>query len=175
MKELNIKNYIAEMPDGDDIEIMDFDLDPISNKVVLYIVDFIKPIGQLSTSEIDKVTNSINKRLNWIKSNYEIIENGVTEGEIADLVDDWVSSAKPSEGEENTYIIEDDQKVTVPVSKDSFKKSLGLDSIAIYMDEKFEVDIADLYITCSPDYFAGHAINISISKAKEIKYRGLIG
>lgn len=51
----------------------------------------------------------------------------------------------------------------------------GLDSIAIYMDEKFEVDIADLYITCSPDYFAGHAINISISKAKEIKYRGLIG
>lgn len=100
MKELNIKNYIAEMPDGDDIEIMDFDLDPISNKVVLYIVDFIKPIGQLSTSEIDKVTNSINKRLNWIKSNYEIIENGVTEGEIADLVDDWVSSAKPIEGEE---------------------------------------------------------------------------
>jgi Uncharacterized protein conserved in bacteria len=117
---------------------------------------------------------SINEKLGWIEQNRQKAEKALLDYGMVALAEDWVSGAEEAEDEEQEcYVVEDGQKVFLPISNEDFCKSLSLVTIALYFDE--ETSNAELYLVCKPDYFAGHCVMASVDTENQVKCGSLAG
>lgn len=114
----------------------------------------------------------INEQLNWLKENSNKIKDLIVYEDYAELAESWVKDL--AESKDGYYII-DKQKVSLPIDEDAFKNSLHLSEISLHFQENELIPILEIYITCKPDYFYGHAISLYVDKDKNIELIGLGG
>ena len=117
----------------------------------------------------------INRRIEFIEKNRRAIEKCMLDDGMIECAEDWVSSAEEDETEEDCYIMEDGQKVYIPISEDDFLKSLHFDGLNLSFSKENEKGFSDLFFYCKPDYFAYHVIEIFIDENDNIKCNGLAG
>ncbi|SEK53881.1 DUF2262 domain-containing protein [Ruminococcus albus] len=105
----------------------------------------------------------------------EIIAALIDDGAL-DLADDWAASAEEDPDEENCYIMEDGQKVRTPISEEVFRDMLHINEAGLeFYDDIEEISNIQLYLTCDPDIFAGHAFDVRIDSEGNIEVCGLCG
>lgn len=141
-------------------------------------IPFTVDIGQRKDKEeaLQEYLPIVEQKLKWLEENKRTIEQALIADDVIALAEDWAASADEAEDEEQEcYIMEDDQKVFLPISEQDFCSSLQMDSLCIYCDEGKDQVWVDAFLTCSPDYFAGHALNVSIKADGSICNDGLGG
>ena len=131
-----------------------------------------KPEGEY----FDILEEKIIEYLKWIEENRAKIEKALIDDDSVSLAENWASSAEEAEDEEQEcYIMEDGQKVFFPITEEDFTKSLYLESISLDFRDNAENPELELFIACSPDYFAYHALHVFVDTEKNIKSNGLAG
>ena len=125
---------------------------------------------------LDILAGKITEQIKWIEENREKIEKALTDYGCISLAEDWASSAEEADDEEQEcYVMEDGQKVFFPISEEEFINSLYFESISIDFRSDTENPEIELFICCSPDYFAYHVLHVSADSEKNVKCRGLAG
>lgn len=124
---------------------------------------------------LEKYLPQIEEKIEWLRTHKEEILTRLIEGEdILSLAEDWASSAEEAEDEEQEcYIMEDGQKVFLPITREDFVRSLSC-SATIFCEAEDCVWM-EMFLACSPDYFAGHAIEMSLDTDGELDYGSLWG
>ncbi|MBP1045863.1 DUF2262 domain-containing protein [Enterococcus sp. BWM-S5] len=144
-------------------------------KEVPFSVSLEKPLEELNIQEKYLLVKIVTKEINWVENNKEMLIDALVDDGMLELAEDWVSGAQEVEGKEACYEVENGQQVQLPISKKDFAGSLFFNSLGI----TFDADLADfsmtMYLECSPDYFAYHAINVSYNANHEIEVDGLCG
>ncbi len=116
----------------------------------------------------------INNKLEWIENNRHLIEQALLDDDMLAMAEDWASSAEEVEDEEQEcYIMEDGQKVFLPISEEDFCLSLYFEAINISFDG--ENPEAELVLLCNPDYFAGHCILATVDAENRVECNSLAG
>ena len=104
---------------------------------------------------------AINARLDWLDHARQTVTDALVKDDMLELAEDWASSAEQAEDEEQEcYIMEDGQKVFLPITVEDFSNSLRMDSVVFQVswDGTAPVLSLDLYMHCCPDYFAYHSV-----------------
>lgn len=116
---------------------------------------------------LDEKLEEIKENLKWLEENREKLEEKLLESGIISLAEKWASSGIPVEGEDGRcYLVEDNEKVYLPIKKEKFLKNLYPETVNIIFDEdKISMEV---YFYCYPDYFAGHCIMVEIDSDKNI-------
>ena len=141
---------------------------------ILICVDF--PQDEDRNEYLKKYITSINALLNWIEKNRTKIEDILIENNYLSLAEDWAASADEAEDEEQEcYIMEDGQKVFIPIKEADFRNNLYLNSVTMTFEDDPEKPEMYLYLSCDPDYFSYHDIEILIDEDQNIEILGLIG
>lgn len=123
----------------------------------------------LSEDEInlDEKLEEIKNNLKWLEENKSKLEDVLLANGVIELAEKWVTSGVPvTDEEQECYMVEDNEKVYLPITKEAFIKSLYPESINIIFDEE-KINI-EIYFYCYPDYFAGHSIMLEIDSEKNI-------
>lgn len=95
---------------------------------------------------------------------------------IYEYIQDYNPVAYKAEDEEQEcYIMEDGEKVFVPITEEDFCESLYIDGFTMNFKDGWDKPFIDLYLCCSPDYFAYHCIHIMIDDNKNVICNGLAG
>ncbi|WP_052446761.1 suppressor of fused domain protein [Candidatus Soleaferrea massiliensis] len=116
----------------------------------------------------------LRERVAWLQDSRTAIVKALLDENMLSLAEDWASSAEEAEDEEQEcYIMEDGEKVFLPITQENFCDSLRFEGI--HIDFPGELPEMELYLYCSPDYFAGHCIWVSIDEAGQITCNGLAG
>lgn len=118
----------------------------------------------------------LEKYLGWLSQHRKDIVQALIDDEYLECANEYASCADLAEDEEQEcYIMEDGQKVFLPITEEDFSNSLRLDDICFKCYEgKHEITL-DLYFICSPDYFAYHTLIVYVSKDGSIEIGGLAG
>lgn len=125
---------------------------------------------------LKKHIDSINTQLDWVELNKQKIQDILVENNYLSLAENWAASADEAEDEEQEcYVMEDGQKVFLPIKEVDFRNSLYLSSVSITFEDNPEKPEMYLYLFCSPDYFSYHNIELLIDEDKNIEVLGLIG
>lgn len=116
---------------------------------------------------LDGKLEEIKEKLKWLEENRENLEKKLLESGIISLAEKWVKSGIPVNDEaRECYLVDDIEKVYLPISNEEFIKNLYPESINIIFDEdKISMEV---YFYCYPDYFAGHCIMLEIDSDKNI-------
>ena len=116
---------------------------------------------------LDERLEEIKENLKWLEENREKLEDKLLENGIISLAEKWASSGIPVDEEgKKCYLVEDNEKVYLPLEREKFLKSLYPESINVVFDEdKISMEV---YFYCYPDYFAGHCIMVEIDSDKNI-------
>ena len=118
----------------------------------------------------------INRKIQFIESHKNEIYKAMLDDGMLECAEDWASSGEEDEDEEECYIMEDGQKVYLPISEEDFFKSLHLDGININLSKNDDIkSFADMFFHCDPDYFAYHSIEVFVDEDDNIKCNGLAG
>ncbi len=118
----------------------------------------------------------IEKELLWIEKNKSSVEDFLIENNCLELAEEWASSAPLLEcASEECYIMEDDQKVFFPITKEDFCNSLYIETLTMNFEKNKETASIELILVCNPDYFAGHCLIMNIDENKKFKYDSLAG
>lgn len=111
-----------------------------------------------------------------MESNRSLLEQAMLDDGMAILAGDWAAGAEEAEDEEaECYIMEDGQKVFVPVTPDDFCRSLYPQSVCLLFCNGWDKPYMTVGLGCAPDYFAGHSIMVSVNADKRICCDGLAG
>jgi hypothetical protein len=132
------------------------------------------PGTEKSAEYLGSFIDDINVRLEWLDSHRRVIEDALIEDGMVSLAEDWVQSL-PKEDGEDFYVVEDGQKVCLPITADDFRKSLRLVEAAVCFSGGKALASLELYIVCSPDYFAGHCIIATVSSRNKVECKSLAG
>lgn len=125
---------------------------------------------------LKKQMASVNEQLLWIESNRSKIEDYLLSEDFLSLAENWASSAEKAEDEEQEcYVMEDGQKVFLPITDSHFRNSLRFSSVELNYEEEEEKPAINIYLQCDPDYFAYHVIDIMIDGDKNITSATLAG
>jgi hypothetical protein len=140
-------------------------------------VSILLDFGDIPANEaaLKAILPEINRKIQFINDNRKAIEQSMLDDDMVELAEDWASSAEEDENEEDCYIMEDGQKVCLPISEEDFLKSLHFDGLNLSFSKDTEKSFADLFFSCNPDYFAHHSIEIFIDEDDNIKCNSLIG
>ena len=116
---------------------------------------------------LDEKLEEVKENLKWLEKNREKLEEKLLESGIISLAEKWASSGIPVEGKDRKYyLVEDNEKVYLPIEKEKFLKSLYPETVNIIFDEdKINMEV---YFYCYPDYFAGHCIMLEVDSDKNI-------
>lgn len=116
---------------------------------------------------LDERLEEIKENLKWLEENREKLEEKLLENGIISLAEKWASSGIPVDEEgKKCYLVEDNEKVCLPIEKEKFLKSLYPETVNVVFDEdKISMEV---YFYCYPDYFAGHCIMVEIDSDKNI-------
>ncbi|MHC5216300.1 DUF2262 domain-containing protein [Enterococcus sp. LJL128] len=128
----------------------------------------------LNVQEKDQLIKLLTKEIQWIeKSKTEFCGLMLEEGILA-LAEDWTCAAEEVEGKAGCYKI-DGQEVQLPITKQVFEESLYFNGVGFEMSEDLTKYDLTLYIECSPDYFAGHAIEVWSNQEHCVTVGSLVG
>ncbi len=121
----------------------------------------------------------LEKYLAWINQHRQEALQTLFDDNILELAEDWASSAEPYYGDEEEdendedneddekepvcYIMEDGQKVFLPITEQDFSASLHLTAITFNCPYETEEDFTEIWCDCSPDYFAYHSVLIYLN------------
>lgn len=142
------------------------------NPGVSVTVDF--PGGQDWEEGLEEYLPALRERLHWLGENRSALEDCLLEDGMLELAGDWASSAEEAEDEEGEcYVMEDGQKVFLPIREEDFRASLYIESVGI--DLSSGEPALQLCLCCSPDYFAGHCLCVSVDAEGNIESGGLAG
>ncbi len=124
----------------------------------------------------EETLSFLEKYLAWIDHRRQDALQCLFDDGILELAEDWASSAEPYYGENEDddddedddkepecYIMEDGQKVFLPVTEQDFSKSLHLTNITFNCSDEEEDFLTELWCDCLPDYFACHSILIYLN------------
>lgn len=120
----------------------------------------------------------INTKLDWLERAQQTVTNALLEDGMLDLAEDWASSGEQAEDEEQEcYIMQDGQKVFLPITAEAFANSLQMDGVdfQVAWDGAVPVLNMDLYMHCCPDYFAYHSVLAYVESDGTITSGGLAG
>lgn len=118
----------------------------------------------------------VERELQWLDQAFPTVVRAVLEEDMVSLAEDWASSAPVAEEEtQDCYVMEDGQKVFLPITEKAFCQSLYPDGIGLSFEEGWDRPSMDLYLCCSPDYFAGHCIAVSVDRDHRVTCDGLAG
>ena len=122
---------------------------------------------------IEKIIPLLDKVTQRVDIKRRRIEDALLRAGWLETAEDWASLGKVSKREQGCYIMDNGEKVYLPLSEEDFCGSLFIESICIYFDEELDINDVTLYIVCSPDYFAGRAIAVLLDSDGGIQIRGL--
>jgi len=118
---------------------------------------------------------SIKKSIAFVNEQRSEIEQALIDDKNVELANDWAESAPVSQEEENCYIMNDGQKVYLPITEEDFRKNIRIDEAEICFSDSFDDISTHLLIGYTPDIFAGHVLDIDIDKDNKITCIGLAG
>lgn len=144
-------------------------------KKVSFSVSLQKPLEELTIQEKYLLVKVVTKEVNWIENNKKKLVAGLVRAGMVELAGDWTSSAEEVEGKEECYEVEDGMQVQLPISEADFVDSLYLNSLGIDFESELSLFSVSMFFECSPDYFAGHSINVSYDSNHVIDVGGLFG
>lgn len=126
--------------------------------------------------QVLRYLDAINEQIGWIAGNQAMIADMLVKSGMLTLAEDWISGAQELEaGEGRCFVTESGQKVTLPLTEAEFCQSLRLDSVTIDLSGGREGQSAELFLSCDPDYFAGHSILLDLAHDGTMLCRGLAG
>ena len=112
----------------------------------------------------------LEKYLAWINQHRQEVLQTLFDDDILSLAEDWASSAEAYYDEDDEeadepeyYIMDDGQKVFLPITEQDFSKSLHLTAITFNCPYEEEEALTEIWCDCSPDYFAYHSILIYLN------------
>ena len=116
----------------------------------------------------------LEKYLGWLSQHRKEIVRALIDDGYLDCANEWASCAELAEDEEQEcYIMEDGQKVFLPITEEDFSNSLILNEMSFNcFKEKNEITL-HLYFICSPDYFAYHTLIVYVLRDGSIESGGL--
>ncbi|MDE7121787.1 MAG: DUF2262 domain-containing protein [Oscillospiraceae bacterium] len=121
----------------------------------------------------------LEKYLGWLSQHRKDIVRALIDDGYLECANEYASCADLAEDEEQEcYIMEDGQKVFLPITEEDFSNSLCLDDILFKFCEKknkITRETLHLYFLCSPDYFAYHTLIVYILEDGSIEIGGLAG
>ncbi len=127
-------------------------------------------------STLEEMLPKINAFLAKLNSGREQIIKALIDDDMLSLAEDWASSAEQDEdSEQECYIMEDGTRVYLPITEEDFAKSIVFDGLSIYYDDASDDIDASVYVSCQPDYFACHCIEINVDGKFNIDVNGLAG
>ena len=132
--------------------------------------------------QVLRYIDAINEQLDWIIKNRDVIGDMLVKDGLLTLAEDWITGAEDiSEYDENeepikaAYRLADGTELSLPLPEKDFRSSLRMESITIDLTGGRENQSAELFLFCTPDYFAGHSIAIDLERDGTMTYRGLSG
>ena len=127
--------------------------------------------------QLQKYSPMIEEKIKWIESNRKIIEKALIEDDMVELAEEWASSAEMAEDEnEECYLMENGDKVFLPISESDFLNSLQINGINMQFDDEEEEDnFFEIFLECHPDYFACHVIDVYVDYENNVTCNGLAG
>jgi len=115
-------------------------------------------------AELSEYLPLLEKHLAWLNAHRKDALQALLDDDFLSLAENWASGSDPAEDEEQEcYLMEDGEKVFLPITEEDFSKSLHLESVVLYCDEGKEEITMDLWCACSPDYFACHSVLIYVN------------
>lgn len=124
---------------------------------------------------LDTIIARIERILEMIPRREETAELLKNSGMI-DRAEEWVSECEPADDysdEHERFVIEKGVIVELPITVEQFAEGLEAESLDVMFTDTAEDFSAKLYIKCTPDYFAGHSINVTIDKDGEMRCEGI--
>jgi len=129
----------------------------------------------IDDSFLDLIFPIIKEKISFINEQRFEIEKALIEDDTVQLANDWAESAESVEDEDNCYIMEDGQKVYLPITEEDFKKNIYIDEAEIMVEDSLDNVSIHFFIKYNPDIFAGHALELYIDKDNKIECIGLAG
>ena len=129
-------------------------------------------------SSLKKMLPLINKIVGFLDDNRGAVAAAMIDDGMLELAEEWVESAEEAEDstdDRKGYIVDNDTVVYLPISEEDFTASLHVEGISIYFDDEEEAVCAEVFLYCSPDYFAGHSIEFSVDSKGNFEIEGLAG
>lgn len=121
---------------------------------------------------LDNFFDIIKKEINWAENNKNKIEDELLNNNVIELAENTVSSAHLLKcSDEECYMLEDGSKIDFPITEDKFLESLYIEYLSIDFGIK-SIESIEIALICSPDYFIGEYISVSIDNQKNIKFNG---
>ncbi len=118
----------------------------------------------------------VQRELQWLEQAFPTVARALLQDGMAALAEDWVSGAQRAEEEtQDCYVMEDGQKVFLPVTEKAFCQSLYPDGVQLSFEDGWDHPAMDIYLCCCPDYFAGHCIVVSANRDHQVVCDGLAG
>ena len=124
---------------------------------------------------LDTIIARIERILEMIPRREETAELLKTSGMI-DRAEEWVSECEPADDysdEHERFVLEKGVIVELPITVEQFAEGLEAESLDVIFVDTAEDFNAKLYIKCTPDYFAGHSIHVTIYKDGEMHCEGI--
>lgn len=134
------------------------------------ILDDDTPRNKHTIEKIYPVIEKIVQRVDMIRQK---IERALLDDGWIETAEEWASEGKVSKTEQGCYILEDGNKVYLPLTNDDFCDSLFVESVCIYFDEELDANDVSVFLVCTPDYFAGRAIALFLDSDGDIQIKGL--
>lgn len=116
----------------------------------------------------------IEKRVAWVNASRAAIEQCVVDDGMVELAEDWAQSAE-EDPDSDCYIMEDGEKVCLPITEADFRKSLSVGEMSLGFTAGWDSPDMELYLYCKPDYFAGHTIIVDVDKDGNCECGSLAG
>ena len=97
---------------------------------------------------------------------------------IIDRAEEWVAECEPADDysdEHERFVLEKGVVIELPITVEQFADSLMVESLGVTIEDSADNFSAKFYLRCTPDYFDGHSIAVTIDKDGEMRCLGLCG
>ncbi|MCR5122283.1 MAG: DUF2262 domain-containing protein [Ruminococcus sp.] len=128
------------------------------------------PRGSHTVEKIYPLVDKIAQKLDLRRRK---IEDALLADGWLETAEDWASQCRVSKNDPNCYIMDNGDKVYLPLTEDDFCSGLYIESVCIYFDEELDINDVTIFIVCQPDYFAGRAIAVLLDSDGGIQIKGL--
>lgn len=142
-------------------------------KEVPLFIDIAPPVNRDDT--LRAFLPALEQKLLWLERHKPAVEKALLQDGLCTLAADWMAGAEAADEEGECYVCKEGEKVFLPITPDDFCRSLLAQSMAVFADKNKKGVSLELYLACSPDYFAGHAIRGTIDKHNDVRSQGLAG
>lgn len=119
---------------------------------------------------LDTIIARIERILEMIPRREETAEMLKTSGMI-DRAEEWVSECEPADdysNEHERFVIEKGVIIELPITMEQLVEGLRAESLNVTFINSAEDFNTKLLLKCTPDYFAGHTVEVTIDKDGEM-------